>query len=66
MKVHLCVKLFRKEVKNQQFSSREYPAEKRPDNLGRVEPGSCLPGASTDPDAPNFRTAGPRHSVSLE
>jgi hypothetical protein len=22
-------------------------------NFGRVEPGSCLPGAPTDPDVPN-------------
>jgi hypothetical protein len=33
---------------------------------GRVEPGSCPPGAPTDPDVPNFRTAGPRHPVPLE
>jgi hypothetical protein len=32
---------------------------------GRVEPGSYLPGAPTDPDVPNFRTAGTRHPVPL-
>jgi hypothetical protein len=31
--------------------------------FGRVEPGGYPPGAPTDPDLPNFRTAGTRHPV---
>jgi hypothetical protein len=34
--------------------------------LGRVEPGSYLPGAPADPDVPNFRTKGPRYPVPLK
>jgi hypothetical protein len=34
-------------------------------NGGRVEPGGHPPGTPTDPDVPNFRTAGTRLPVPL-
>ncbi|MDR2095094.1 MAG: hypothetical protein LBP76_06200 [Treponema sp.] len=33
------------------------------DSICRVEPGDHPPGTPTDPDVPNFRTAGTRHPV---
>jgi hypothetical protein len=41
------------------------PKRRGKEDCGRVEPGSYLPGAPTDPDVPNFRTFSPQHPVPL-
>jgi hypothetical protein len=39
--------------------------ENSTEKSGRIEPGGHPPGTPTDPDVPNFRTAGTRHPVPL-